>query len=106
MAIDTLENETIPIKSEDKNSPNTPHNYRRTIPTLRLLIPCSKLPFLRLPLSAAVEDDNPDFKLVALAFFFASNESAAPTAGILSRRIQPFGFSGRSRMGGAGGRKS
>jgi hypothetical protein len=90
-------------KQKNKQSKHTP-NYLRTIPTLRLLIPCSKLPFLRLPLSAG--DDKPNFKLVALAFFFASNENAAPTAGILNRRIHPFGFSGRSKIGGSGGRKS
>jgi hypothetical protein len=38
---------------------------------------------------------------------FLSSENALPTAtGMLSRRIQPFGFSGRRAKGFSGGRRS
>lgn len=49
-------------------------------------------------------------KLVATfnpLLFFESNENAFPTTtGMLSRRIHPLGFSGRSLIGVSGGRAS
>jgi hypothetical protein len=48
----------------------------------------------------------PALRLTALAFFLASRENAMLTDGILNRRIEPLGFSGRRRIGGSGGRRS
>ena len=46
-------------------------------------------------------------RAVLLPFFFESSENAFPMTGMLSRLIHPpFGFSGRSKRGGSGGRMS
>lgn len=87
--------------------PKVSHAFigHRPIPvTVRLLMPCSKLRFRSRPFSDG--RGSPALRVSALAFFFASRENDTLTEGILNRRIQPFGFSGRRRIGGSGGRRS